>query len=521
MELHIGTPGDKREGGEGNLPKQAGAARGDYCGCTPGLAASRTRVLILGDAILDEHIWADVARISPEAPVPVADVRRTTRVAGGAGNVATNVRGLDADCQLIAVIGDDEGGNLLLSELTACGIDMSGVQRDPSRPTTTKTRIIARGQHLVRIDRETRAPVAGELEKALVSQALECMDKADVVVLSDYGKGVLTPALCRAVISHARTLRKPVLVDPKGSDYSKYCGATLLTPNRHETEIAAGLPIADEETLLVAAERLRAVTRFEWLVVTRGEEGLSLFDSSLRHTRLPAVAASVYDVTGAGDTVVAVLAVLVGQHVPMEQAAAAANVAAAVVIQKPGTVAITKWELDRALERRGGSAAACKRRSREQLQEIARQARLSGRRVVFTNGCFDLLHVGHVRYLEAARRLGDILIVGVNSDASVNRLKGTRRPIIGEEERAEVLGGLESVDYICTFEEDTPTSLLQCIQPDVHVKGGDYSPDELPEATMVLQQGGEVRVVPYTAGHSTRGLIEQIVARYDDKLIGG
>lgn len=466
-------------------------------------------ILVVGDIMLDEHIWTDVQRISPEAPVQVAEVQRVTRTNGGAANVATNIRGLGAAVQIAGVVGNDDYARHLTRLLNDIRVDVSGVITDAGRPTTVKTRVIARGQHVVRIDREVTTPITEKLEEQLREFVFKHLSDADALVLSDYNKGVLTPKLCQYIINKAINLDKPVIVDPKGKDYRKYGGVTLITPNEKEAEVATNIEIRDDETLERAAQKILQITRARWVLVTRGAKGVTLFSKGIKH-HIPAIPVEVYDVAGAGDTVVAMLGALLALGTPIETAASLANIAASCVIQKPGVVSISRQELVAYFDSHKGPGDHHKIKTIEELEKIVKDLKKEGKKIVFTNGCFDLLHAGHIQLLNEARRYGDVLIVGINSDSSVRQLKGKNRPITGERERAELLAALSTVDYIIIFNEDTPEETLERLQVHVHVKGGDYSSESLPEAGVVRRYGGEIILLPYIEGYSTSAIIAKI-----------
>jgi D-beta-D-heptose 7-phosphate kinase/D-beta-D-heptose 1-phosphate adenosyltransferase len=466
------------------------------------------RILIVGDIMLDEHIWTDVQRISPEAPVQVAEVQRITRTGGGAANVATNVHGLGGMVQLAGVVGNDDYASHLTRLLQDIGIDVSGIVVDDGRPTTVKTRVIARGQHVIRLDREVAAPVAEKVEKQLREFISKQLPNVDALILSDYGKGVLTPSLCQAIIKKAEQLGKPIIVDPKGKDYRKYRGVTLITPNEKEAGVATNIEIRDDETLEKAARQILQDTQARWVLVTRGAKGATLFSEGFKH-HIPAIPVEVYDVAGAGDTVVAMLGALLAIGTPVETAASLANIAASLVIQKPGVIPITRQELVAYFgSHKEGDQHKIK--TIEELETIVSDLKKKDKKIVFTNGCFDLLHLGHIRLLYEARKYGDILIVGINSDSSVRKLKGENRPITGEYERAQLLAALSVVDYVTIFSEDTPEEVLKKLQVHIHIKGGDYSPESLPEAAVVRQYGGRIVLLPYIQGYSTSTIIKKI-----------
>ena len=459
------------------------------------------RVLVAGDAMLDEYWFGDTGRISPEAPVPVVSTRSTERRPGGAANVALNVAALGADTALVAIVGDDERGTALAQMLGQQSVRCSFV-RSPSLPTIHKLRVLARNQQLIRLDAEQPlAACAGDANKLFEA----ALTHADVVVLSDYGKGTLTRAA--ELIAHCHAAKVPVLVDPKGTDFARYRGATALTPNRHEFEAVVGV-CATEAELLERGEALRESLALEVLLVTRGEQGMTLFGRGRPPVTLPAEAREVFDVTGAGDTVIALLGAALGAGLDFEQAAALANLAAGIVVGKIGVAAVSVGELKLALHKKGSGGRGLV--TVEELEPMLEEAKRRGERIVMTNGCFDILHAGHVSYLEEAKSFGDRLIVAVNDDASVARLKGPTRPVTPLEDRMAVLAGLAAVDWVVPFAEDTPAALIERLLPHVLVKGGDYRVEDIAGADAVVGAGGEVRVVGFKPGRSTTALIDAL-----------
>jgi D-beta-D-heptose 7-phosphate kinase/D-beta-D-heptose 1-phosphate adenosyltransferase len=449
--------------------------------------------------MLDEYWFGDTARISPEAPVPVVQTRAAEQRPGGAANVALNIAALGAQCVLAAVAGVDERGQLLARLLERRGVRCDFV-RSPTLPTIHKLRVLARSQQLIRIDAEqSLAACAGEfgpLFERLVRDA-------DVVILSDYGKGTLSRAM--DLVAACRAAGVPALVDPKGTDFKRYRGAHGLTPNRGEFEAVVGA-CADEAELLRKGERLRADLGLQLLLVTRGEHGMTLFQHEAGPITLPTQAREVFDVTGAGDTVIALLAAGLAAGLDAPSAAALANLGASIVVGKIGVATASRSELQHALHAQGSGGRGLV--DLDELRELVVEAKSRGERVVFTNGCFDILHAGHVSYLEEAKSCGDRLVVAVNDDASVARLKGLDRPITPLADRMAVLAGLAAVDWVVPFSADTPAELIAEIVPDVLVKGGDYRADEIAGADTVLKSGGEVRVLGFKPGRSTTALIE-------------
>lgn len=477
----------------------------------PAMPTGQTWALVIGDLMLDRYLWGKVERVSPEAPVPVVLLDRENFRPGGAANVAANLAGLGLSCRLLGAIGNDDTGRLLLDAVAQSGVGTAFIVRLEARPTITKTRIIGGHQQILRVDRESSVAFDAEelqLLEAAVRQAMA--EHPAIVVLSDYAKGVLHPVICQLVIGLAAAAGVPVLVDPKGRDYSKYQGATALTPNRRETSEACG-GISEINELLDAAERLRCELALDFLAVTRSEEGISLIEDGQR-LHIPAMAQQVFDVSGAGDTVIATLAAGMVAGLDHYDALHLANLAAGIVVGKVGTVPIDREELLAALVTEGAQEQAGKVCDLSHLLQKVAAWRASGQRIVFTNGCFDLLHAGHVTYLEAARRRGDRLIVGLNTDRSVSALKGPSRPVIHEDDRARVMAALEAVDAVILFDEDTPLDLIRAIRPEVLVKGSDYTEDQVVGGVEVKSWGGEVALVPIVPGRSTSRIIGKLAS---------
>jgi D-beta-D-heptose 7-phosphate kinase/D-beta-D-heptose 1-phosphate adenosyltransferase len=476
---------------------------------------SDQRVMVVGDLMLDEYLWGNVERISPEAPVQVVDIVREDIRLGGAGNVINNLIGLGAQVIVASVLGDDGDAMRLRERLAQRGVDAGGIIFEMQRKTSRKTRVLASNQNVVRIDRESRAPILPESEEALLEFICSRLDCVDVMLLSDYLKGVLTPTLLAKLIPMARKQKVPVIVDPKGIDFNKYRGATLLTPNRKEAQLASGVNFVTEQDLLDTGERFVRELELDSLVLTRSEEGMSLFTKTGEPVHLPTQAHEIYDVSGAGDTVLALLGLGLGSGLSLEDAASLANVAAGIVVGKVGTSTISVEEVRQHF---AGELLESdfKVKSRSDLIEKLAEERSRGRKVVFTNGCFDLLHAGHVRYLQKARQLGDLLVLGLNSDASIRRLKGDKRPLLGEVERAQILAALDCIDYLVIFDEDTPLELIRVLQPDVLAKGADYQVDEVVGKDLVESYGGRVELVQFVEGKSTTNIINEILSRYRD-----
>jgi D-beta-D-heptose 7-phosphate kinase/D-beta-D-heptose 1-phosphate adenosyltransferase len=469
-------------------------------------------VLCIGDVMLDDFVYGEVTRISPEAPTPVLKVTHNAIEIGGAGNVARNIAALGAHCILVGLIGDDEAGRVLSDAIAKLGGIAPELVVDQARQTTRKARYVSahHSTHLLRADWETADPASEQSEAAIIARAQSAIAKAGAVVLSDYAKGTLTERVIRAVIDEARRLGKPVIVDPKGHDYRVYRGATLITPNAKELAAAAHRPVTTATEIDAAAADLARLVGSEAVLVTRSDEGMSLHVEGEAPIHVPAYAVKVRDVSGAGDTVAAVMAVLLAMKTPYEFAMRAANAAAAVVVGKRGTSTVTLGELRHRILPAASLAPGDKivfdwSVLDEQLADWRRQEL----RIGFTNGCFDLLHRGHIRLLAEARAACDRLVVGLNSDASTTRLKGPGRPINPAEGRAEVLAGLEAVDLVVVFEEDTPVELIRRVRPSVLVKGADYRPDQVVGRDIVEAYGGEVVLVDLVAGQSTTGLVQR------------
>ncbi len=460
------------------------------------------QVLVVGDLMLDRYWHGATSRISPEAPVPVVKVGQSEDRIGGAGNVALNIASLGAGVSLVGIVGKDEAAESLMTRLESAGIH-ADFQVSASKPTITKLRVISRHQQLLRLDFED----AFELEDSdqLPVKVEQLLGNVGALILSDYAKGALQNP--QGLIALARNAGVPVLVDPKGTNFELYRGATLLTPNLSEFEAVVGV-CSNEQALVDKGAELMGHLDIEALLITRSEHGMTLLRKDMPELHLPARAREVFDVTGAGDTVISVLATALAAGEPLPEAVAMANIAAGIVVGKLGTATISMPELRRAISEEQGSERGVV--NEEQLLVDVADARAQGERVVFTNGCFDILHAGHVGYLEQARKQGDRLILAVNSDASVKRLKGEGRPINPVERRMAVLAGLEAVDWVVSFEDDTPERLLKLIKPDILVKGGDYSRKEVVGWEIVESYGGDIEVLDFLDDCSTTAIVEKI-----------
>jgi D-beta-D-heptose 7-phosphate kinase/D-beta-D-heptose 1-phosphate adenosyltransferase len=470
----------------------------------------RYRVLVVGDVMLDTYLWGEVRRISPEAPVPVLRSVRRSHVPGGAANVAMNLAGLGIQVSLAGFIGEDEDSHTLRTLLADAGV-AADCLCPWQRSTISKTRIMAGRQQLLRLDAELPDDPSSAEIAALRHGLAAQIASVDVIVLSDYAKGALPETVCQWIIGDARARNVPVLVDPKGSNFTKYRRATTICPNLQELSVCTGVAIQDIDTLMTGGRALIQSLALDYLTVTMSERGIRVLHSQPEDDLLAcAQAREVYDVSGAGDTVIATLAAASAANLDLESAIQLANMAAGIVVGHVGTVPIQRADLLASLSRELKLNSNEKIVNRADLAARAAQWRSRGESVVFTNGCFDLLHVGHITLLEDARRMGNHLVVGINSDASVQRLKGSARPIVGENERARLLAALASTDAIVIFHEDTPLETIRSIRPDVLVKGGDYHESTVVGAEEVRSWGGRVAIVPTVAGFSTAKTLEKV-----------
>jgi D-beta-D-heptose 7-phosphate kinase / D-beta-D-heptose 1-phosphate adenosyltransferase len=468
------------------------------------------RILIIGDVMLDRSIWGDVDRISPEAPVPVLRSVRTTSAPGGAANVAMNLVGLGVSVAQAGFWGDDVEMRELRGLLAPAKVDLSGMIAS-CHPTISKTRITARNQQLLRLDVESAEPRPAAEHQALLERSLELVRTADAVILSDYDKGALSAPLCQEVIAHARQRGIPVLADPKGRDFSKYAGATTICPNLQELGLVTGIASRNLAPLLAAGQELVEQLGIDYMTVTMSEKGIRLlYPDRVAHS--PTRARQVFDVTGAGDTVIATLAASLAGGLDPETAVTLANIAAGIVVGKTGTAPISGHELVAEFTASAQMKAPDKILDLPHLLVRLAEWRASGDRIVFTNGCFDILHVGHITLLEQCREFGDKVIIGLNSDASVRQLKGPTRPLVSESERARVLAALGATDAVIIFDQPTPLELIQAVRPDVLVKGGDYAASTIVGSDDVVTWGGRVEIVPTVTGASTTNTIRKMTA---------
>lgn len=476
-------------------------------------STERPKFMVIGDLILDEYIWGGVNRISPEAPVPVLESRSENLTLGGAANVANNLIALGCEVHLVGAIGQDEKGDRLLSLIEERGIFTQGIYRFVHRPTTSKIRIIAHNQQILRIDKEDNRPITEETENKIIKFVNDTMAEVSGVICSDYQKGILTEKVIKKIVHRAKNCKKQVIVDPKKAEFGLYKGATVITPNQMEVEQAVPIKINDEIDLERAGEYLLTLTKAKALLVTRGKDGMTLYMEKEKPVNIPTVAKEVYDVTGAGDTVVSVFAMTSAVGFNYQESAWLSNMAASIVVGKVGTAVATLDEINEYLQdemlRTSHTVLGL-----DELKKISSLSKSTGKKIVFTNGCFDLLHGGHIEFLQKAKALGDLLIVGVNSDESVRSIKGDGRPIKNQKERTDILSALKYIDYITVFNEPTPKDLIREIRPDILVKGDDYRIDEVVGREIVEGYGARVELIPIVKGLSTTKTVEKILENH-------
>ena len=462
--------------------------------------AKAPNIIVVGDIMVDHYLFGRCERISPEAPVQVVDIHKEEYLLGGVGNVINNLLSLGVNVGICSVIGDDKSGEFIKKRVKERGIKEEALIEEKERKTTKKSRIIALHQQILRVDKEDRKEIQKDSEKIIIQKIKEVISNYDALLLSDYAKGVLTPFLTKALIKIAKENKKIVLVDPKGKEYEKYQGATLITPNKKEASIALNMEITNENELFNAGMKLKKDLNIKYALITLSEEGMAIFDENM--TKIPTAAREVFDVTGAGDTVLAALgyALCIGKDI--YEAAEFANFAAGVVVSKVGSASVTLDEIQNHKHSFYHTGTNTKIKTLKDVLSILQSKK---RKIVFTNGCFDILHAGHVKYLEEAKSFADILIVGLNSDDSVKRLKGKNRPINSFEDRARVLAALECVDFVVGFGEDTPYELIKAIKPDILVKGGDYKDKEVVGSDIAKK----TVLVSFVEGKSTSLIIQK------------
>jgi D-beta-D-heptose 7-phosphate kinase / D-beta-D-heptose 1-phosphate adenosyltransferase len=459
--------------------------------------------------MIDEYLWGEVDRISPEAPVQIVEVNREEFTLGGAGNVIHNLVVLGAEVSAVGVVGVGYDGNILLDMLKKLKVNIEGIIQDSQRSTTRKTRIIASNQHVLRIDRETRKEISQNTYELIVKSLENQIPQTDMVLVSDYGKGTLIRPLLSRLVELCKTNKKMIIADPKGLDFKKYSGVTLITPNKKEASLASNIEITDDHSLSQAAILLLEKVKLEKLLITCGKDGMVLFEKNVRPYRIYTEAKQVYDVSGAGDTVLAVLGLALATGATFKQAASLANTAAGIVVEKIGTATVTQKELASAMES-DGTGISFKYKEIFELKALVSELRKKGKRIVLTNGCFDLVHQGHIKVLSESKRLGDILIIAIDDDMSVRKIKGPGRPIINQNNRVRILSALDSVDYVVVFSSDKLLSLIDIIRPDILTKGSNYTAEEVYGGQLVEKYGGTVKLIPVTEHISSSTIINSI-----------
>lgn len=467
------------------------------------------RLLVIGDLMLDEYLWGEVDRISPEAPVQVVSIQKEEFTLGGAGNVVNNVVALGAKVSVAGVIGTGRNGQLLLKRFKELGVDTGGIIQELDRPTTQKTRIIAANQHVLRIDRETKQDILASTFDDLLRFIEKKIPDVDTVLISDYGKGLITESLLSQVITSAKKHKKMTIVDPKGLDFSKYSGVSLLTPNKKEAALASGVEIIDESSLEKAANHIFKNVGLDKLLITCGKDGMVLFEKDKEPFRVRAEARQVFDVSGAGDTVLAVLGVAVASGTAIQDSVAIANTAAGIVVGKVGTATVSRPELLSAMKTEDNGLPA-KYKDLSELPALIKDLKNKEKQLILTNGCFDLLHAGHIMLFSASKQLGDILIVAIDDDESVKTLKGPGRPVIKARERCRILSALDAVDYVVVFSSNELNELIEIIQPDVLTKGSNYKSKEVFGRELVEKYGGRVELISVTEDISSTSIINNI-----------
>lgn len=464
-------------------------------------------ILVIGDLMIDHYLWGECDRISPEAPVQVVDIKKENKRLGGAGNVIANLKSLGANVEVLSVVGDDEIGDEILKMLNQMQVKANLI-KEKDRKSAQKCRLMAVHQQVIRFDKESKDDICENSENLILDNFKKNISKFDAILLSDYAKGVLTKNLCQKIIQISNKFQKFVLIDPKGKDYSKYSGATLLTPNKKEATLATRIEIEDEISLKKAILKLKNDFNLKYSIITLSEKGIAIFDKNLKI--IPAIAKEVFDVTGAGDTVLATLGYALSLGFDIENAAILANKAAAVVVGKVGSATVSLKEIEEYEKATNSGELGDKIKT---IDEICKILENENKKVVFTNGCFDILHLGHVKYLNKAKKLGDLLIVGLNSDDSIRRLKGKNRPINSQNSRAIVLSALSSVDFVVIFDDDTPENIIKKIKPEILVKGGDY----LGKKVVGSNIAKKVVLIDFEEGFSTTNIIKRIENATNDR----
>ncbi|XPV67623.1 MAG: D-glycero-beta-D-manno-heptose-7-phosphate kinase [Halarcobacter sp.] len=467
----------------------------------------KPNILVIGDLMIDEYLWGNCERISPEAPVQIVDVKKETKLLGGAGNVINNLVSLGVDVEVISVIGDDPVGDEIKSMLENIDVKSYLVEQE-NRKTSRKTRLMASNSQVVRYDKESKEDISKQSQELLFDKfqiSIQHNKNIEVILLSDYNKGVLTSSLVEKIINLANNHKIKVLVDPKGNDFTKYKNAYLLTPNKKEAQLASNIQIEDQESLKKVLKKLKEQSNLSISLITLSENGIAVLDDDKVITH-PTVAREVYDVTGAGDTVLASLGYALSLDYDINKAIKFANLAAGVVVGKLGSATVTLDEIEEYKASLHKSSIELHIKDFQEIEKISNRLKQQNKKIVFTNGCFDILHKGHVSYLNIAKSYGDVLILGLNSDDSVKRLKGESRPVNTQDDRAYVLSALECVDYVVIFDEDTPYELIKVVQPDILAKGADYEGKEVIGSDIAK----ETKLINFVEGRSTSKIIEKI-----------
>jgi D-beta-D-heptose 7-phosphate kinase/D-beta-D-heptose 1-phosphate adenosyltransferase len=470
---------------------------------------TKAKVLCIGDVILDKFVYGDVARISPEAPIPVFNIRNDKLMLGGAGNVVCNLSGLGAKTQFIAVVGNDKAGKDTKNLMATIPNVRSTLIVEKQRRTSIKTRFVAGGQQMMRTDDETIAPIRNDTKQKIIKLVNSALNNCTALILSDYAKGVLTPEITIEIIRLAKKAGIPIVVDPQGNNYEQYKGADIVTPNRKELSLATNMPVNNEDQIITAARKLISKNKISFILATRSSDGMTLVDQK-RSDTFKAEAREVFDVSGAGDTVVATIAASLSAGIDLKQAVRLANISAGIVVAKAGTAVAYITDIIQVLEEREFLNKDIKIFNSKSVLNRAKFWRSQNLKIGFTNGCFDLLHPGHIATISTAKAACDKLIIGLNNDSSVRRLKGKQRPIQTEKVRAQILTALKNVDAVVIFSENTPSKIIEVLKPDIFIKGADYKINEIPEARIVKSYGGEILLAELAEGHSTTATITQL-----------
>ena len=469
----------------------------------------RCKILVVGDLMIDEYLWGSVERISPEAPVQVVSVENQEYTPGGSGNVVNNLIALGAKVLAVGVIGTEREGTLLLDKFKSIGVDTRGIIQEPERPTTRKTRIIAENQHVLRIDRETNKVISNRTFQAIADFTEKIMREVDIVLISDYGKGMVTKSMLSGLVALAKKHKKITIADPKGLDFKKYSGVSMITPNRKEATLALGVEIADESSVYKIGAKMLESHEIDKLLITCGKDGMVFFEKNKKPYQISAVARQVYDVSGAGDTVLSVLGLSLASGMSYKEGIKLANAAAGIVVGKVGTATVSRKEILDALKP-AHNEVPVKFKLLTELEETIHELKKKNKKVVLTNGCFDFLHAGHIMFFSASRQSGDILIVALDDDDSVKQLKGEGRPVIGAKERVRIISALDVVDYVVVFSTGQLDKLIEIIKPDVLTKGSNYSSKEVYGRRLVESFGGRVELIPVSEDISSTSIINNI-----------